>query len=62
MTVQTPTSAKGVLALVALGLFLLVALFASTLGGIVLAGIVIAVVTYAVYVFGYRVHKRMMGG
>lgn len=49
-----PTSARGVLIAVALLLFMLVVVYATTLLTIIIGGLAIGSVTYGVYLIGYN--------
>lgn len=57
-----PKSAKGVLVIITIALFLILAYLAQTVGGIIVLGIGLALFTYIVYVSGLRVHRYLLGG
>lgn len=57
-----PKSGKGVLVLVAIVVFAILAYYASTLGGIAIIGIGVALVAYGLYAGGLRFHRWVLGG
>jgi len=57
-----PTSFRGLIALLAVVLFLVIFVYASTLGTVVAGGLFLVVVAYLVYLVGYRIDKVLKHG
>lgn len=57
-----PTSFRGLLALIAVVLFVIIVMYASTVGTMLVGGVILAVGVYVVYLLGYRVDKWLKHG
>ena len=57
-----PTSFRGLLALIAVVLFVVVVVYASTVGTMLVGGVILAVGAYLAYLLGYRVDKWLKHG
>jgi len=57
-----PRSGKGILVILALVLFVALAIYASTWSGIAVLAVGIALVTWIVYAGGIRIHRILLGG
>ncbi|QLH83399.1 hypothetical protein [Halosimplex pelagicum] len=59
---ERPKTGKGVLIVIAVALFAVLAYYASTFGGIAVLGIGVALVAYLLYAGGVRVNRWILGG